>query len=58
MSVECDICHEVFSTKYILTKHKKVAKYCLSLQGKTSKIECEFCLHLWRFKTPILGIKK
>jgi len=40
----CEICKKEFSFKYNLTHHKKTAKYCLELQGKSSEnFECSFC---------------
>jgi hypothetical protein len=43
-NIECQFCKKTFGTKYILTKHQKMAKYCLSLQGVASEIKCDFCL--------------
>ena len=43
-NIECQFCKKTFGTKYILTKHQKMAKYCLSLQGVASEINCDFCL--------------
>jgi len=43
-NIECQFCKKTFGTKYILTKHQNMAKYCLSLQGFSSEIKCDFCL--------------
>jgi hypothetical protein len=44
MTFECEFCKKTFATKYILTKHQKLAKYCLEIQESLSKNQCEFCL--------------
>ena len=45
MSKKCQYCNNVFKTKSILNKHKKTAKYCLSMRNiKTSEeFKCEVC---------------
>jgi hypothetical protein len=43
-SIECDVCKKLFKNKYILVQHKKKSKFCLSLQGTSSQIECDYCL--------------
>ena len=44
MSYECNYCNTSFATLKNLEFHKKNAKYCLNIQGKTSdKFKCDDC---------------
>lgn len=45
MSKICQFCKNTFSSKSILNKHQKTAKYCLSLRNieNTNKFMCEVC---------------
>jgi len=45
MSVECDFCKKIFSSKSNLYNHQKKTKYCIELQGKERTIlyDCKFC---------------
>ena len=37
MSVKCEFCGNIFSSKYVLAKHKSTAKFCLKIQGDKDK---------------------
>jgi hypothetical protein len=44
--LSCEYCKKTFSCQSNLTVHKKTAKYCLQIQGKTNintNYVCEFC---------------
>ena len=43
--MECEYCHNIFSTKSILNSHQKTAKYCLSIrnQSNVDEIKCKGC---------------
>ena len=45
MSIECEFCKKIFSSKSNLYTHQNTAKYCLDLQGNSSdkEFKCEFC---------------
>ena len=45
MSMECNFCKKIFSSKSNLYTHQKKTKYCIELQGKEPTIlyECEYC---------------
>jgi len=44
MDHKCDYCQSSFTTSRSLENHKKIAKYCLVLQGKnTDKYKCDGC---------------
>ena len=41
---KCDFCDSSFSSTRALKHHQKTAKYCIKLQGKTSKLfKCKHC---------------
>ena len=43
--MDCQYCHNKFSTKPNLLYHQKTARYCLKLRGEkeTDKFKCNFC---------------
>ena len=43
--MECEYCHNVFSTKPNLIHHQKTAKYCLKLRNTPDKTQyiCHIC---------------
>lgn len=44
MDHKCEFCQSSFTTSRSLENHKKIAKYCLVLQGKnTDKYKCDGC---------------
>ena len=52
MSLECNFCKKVFSTKSNLLNHQKKAKYCLKIQKQKEipnsesediNFKCEYC---------------
>lgn len=43
--MKCEYCHNIFTTKSILTNHQKTAKYCIKLQEQpqSENILCQGC---------------
>ena len=55
MSLDCEFCKKVFSSKHILATHQKCAKYCLEIQGRDNcNFECEHCKKKFRVKQTLI----
>jgi len=55
MSLDCEFCKKVFSSKHILATHQKCAKYCLEIQGRDNcNFECDHCKKKFRVKQTLI----
>lgn len=59
--MQCEYCHKLFATMYVLKNHKLNAKACLIIQGKLEKEErlpkefiCKFCTKPFKSKANLL----